>query len=58
MFTALVYVLTSGCAWRDLPPSFGVPSQTPHRRFSQWITAGLWRRLHHAALDELGSQHS
>ena len=24
VFTAIVYVLTSGCAWRDLPPSFGV----------------------------------
>jgi transposase len=49
-------VLTSGCSWRDLPPSFGVPFQTAHRRFSQWTEAGLWRQLHHAVLDELGSQ--
>jgi transposase len=56
VFTAIVYVLTSGCAWRDLPPSFGVPFQTAHRRFSQWTKDGLWRRLHHAVLDELGSQ--
>jgi transposase len=56
VFTAIVYVLTSGCAWRDLPPSFGVPFQTAHRRFSQWTEAGLWRELHHAILDELGSQ--
>jgi transposase len=54
VFTAIVYVLTSGCACRDLPPSFGVPFQTAHRRFSQWTEAGLWRRLHHAVLDELG----
>jgi transposase len=27
-----------------------------HRRFSQWTKAGLWRRLHQALLDELGSQ--
>jgi transposase len=54
VFTAIVYVLTSGCAWRDLPPSFGVPFQTAHRRFSRWTKAGLWRRLHHAVLDELG----
>ena len=56
VFTAIVYVLTSGCAWRDLPPSFGVPFQTVHRRFGQWTKAGLWRRLHHTLLDELGSQ--
>jgi transposase len=56
VFTAIVYVLTSGCGWRELPPSFGVPFQTAHRRFSQWTKAGLWRRLHHAVLDELGSQ--
>jgi Putative transposase of IS4/5 family (DUF4096) len=34
VFTAIVYVLTSGYAWRDLPPTFGVPFQTAHRRFS------------------------
>ncbi|WP_425541295.1 transposase [Streptomyces rimosus] len=25
VFTAVVYVLTSGCAWRYLPPTFGTP---------------------------------
>src|SRR6476646_9765248 len=39
VFTAIVYVLTSGCSWRDLPPSFGVPFQTAHRRFGQWTKA-------------------
>ncbi|NIJ11453.1 transposase [Saccharomonospora amisosensis] len=56
VFTAIVYVLTSGCAWRDLPPSFGVSFQTAHRRFTQLTEAGLWCRLHQAVLDELGSQ--
>lgn len=56
VFTAIVYVLTSGCAWRDLPSSFGVSFQTAHRRFTQWTEAGLWRELHHVLLDELGSQ--
>ena len=56
VFTAIVYVLTSGCAWRDLPPSFGVPFQTAHRRFAPWAAAGVFRQLHHAVLDELGSQ--
>ncbi len=56
MFTAVVFVLTSGCAWRMLPPSFGATVSTAHRRFTAWTEAGLWRRLHRAVLDELGSQ--
>jgi transposase len=56
VFTAVVYVLTSGCAWRLLPPSFGVTVPTAHRRFTEWTKAGLWPRLHRAVLDELGCQ--
>ena len=56
VFTAVVYVLTSGCAWRMLPPPFGVTVPTAHRRFTQWTEAGLWRRLQCAVLDELGSE--
>ncbi|WP_220295153.1 IS5 family transposase [Streptomyces sp. MBT84] len=56
VFTAVVYVLTSGCAWRHLPETFGVSPATAHRRFSAWTEAGLWRRLHLAVLDELGSR--
>ncbi len=56
VLTAIVYVLASGCAWRDLPPSFGVPFQTAHRRFSQRAKAGVWPGLHRAVLDEPGSR--
>ncbi|MEU4763115.1 IS5 family transposase [Actinosynnema sp. NPDC023794] len=56
VFTAIVYVLTSGCGWRELPPSFGVTVPTAHRRFTEWTKAALWRRLHQAVLDELGSR--
>lgn len=56
MFTAVVYVLTSGCAWRFLPDSFGVSPATAHRRFAVWTEAGVWRRLHRAVLDELGAR--
>lgn len=55
VFTAIVYVLTSGCAWRHLPGEFGVTVPTAHRRFTAWTAAGLWPRLHHAVLDELGA---
>jgi transposase len=56
VFTAIVFVLTSGCAWRHLPPSFGVAVPTAHRRFTEWTQAGLWRRVHQAVLDELGAR--
>jgi transposase len=56
LFTAVVYVLTSGCAWRYLPESFGVSPATAHRRFDVWTEAGLWRRLHRVVLDELGAR--
>ncbi len=56
VFPAVVFVLTSGCAWRMLPPSFGVTVPTAHRRFTVWTEAGLWRRLHRTVLDELGSE--
>lgn len=56
VFTAIVYVVTSGCAWRHLPDEFGVKVPTAHRRFTTWTAAGLWPRLHHAVLDELGAR--
>ncbi|XXZ47609.1 IS5 family transposase (plasmid) [Streptomyces cavourensis] len=56
VFTAVVYVLTSGCAWRHLPETFDVSPATAHRRFTAWTEAGLWRRLHRAVLDELGAR--
>lgn len=56
VFTAVVYVLTSGCAWRYLPPTFGVSLATAHRRFSVWTTSGVWRQLHRVVLDEIGAR--
>ncbi len=55
VFAAIVYVLTTGCAWRHLPPTFGVSHQTAHRRFTEWSEAGLWAKLHRAILDQLGA---
>jgi transposase len=54
--TAIVYVLTTGCASGHLPAEFGVSKATAHRRFMAWTQAGLWRRLHRAVLDRLGEQ--
>jgi transposase len=56
VFAAIVFVLTTGCAWRHLPPTFGVSHQTAHRRFTEWSEAALWAKLHRAVLDRLGAQ--
>jgi transposase len=48
-------VLTTGRAWRYLPPTFRVSHQTAHRRFIEWSGAGLWAKLHRAVLDRLGA---
>ncbi|MFE0186729.1 transposase [Streptomyces sp. NPDC058989] len=48
VFTAVAYALTSGCAWRHLPPRFGTSRATALRRFTVGTEAGLWRRLHRA----------
>ncbi|MGY5034670.1 transposase [Streptomyces sp. 900116325] len=53
VFTAVVYALTSGRAWRHLPPTFGTSPATAHRRCTIWTEAGLRRRLHRAVPDEL-----
>ncbi len=55
MFAAIVFVLTTGYAWRHLPPVFGVSHQTAHRRFAEWSEAALWAKLHCAVLDRLGA---
>lgn len=44
---AVVWVLRTGCPWRDLHESFG-PWATVYRRFRRWALAGRWRRLHEA----------
>jgi transposase len=45
VFVAVVYVLTSGCAWRRLPDSFGIAVPTAYRRFVEWTSVGLWDNL-------------
>ncbi|MGY4984768.1 IS5 family transposase [Streptomyces nigrescens] len=53
LFAAIVYVMVSGCAWRQLPPCFGISKSTAHRRFLIWSRAGVWGRLHEAVLHRL-----
>jgi transposase len=54
LLAAILYVLESGCAWRKLPASFPVNWKTTHRRFAEWVDAGVMQALHRAMLDVLG----
>nr|WP_083751482.1 transposase [Saccharothrix sp. ALI-22-I] len=48
-------MLRTGCAWSALPTSFGVSAPTAHRRFTEWVAADAFTRLHRTLLDLLGS---
>ncbi|HEX3779280.1 MAG TPA: transposase [Pseudonocardiaceae bacterium] len=52
VFVAVVFVLTSGCAWRRLPDSFGIAVPTAYRRFVEWTGVRLWESLHTVAVAE------
>jgi transposase/heme-degrading monooxygenase HmoA len=51
----VLYVLRSGCRWRDLPRSYGSPV-TCWRRFSEWEASGVWERVWAALLATLDAQ--
>lgn len=48
MVEAMIFILRSGCPWRDLPGVFG-PWSSVYTRWSRWAAAGLWA----AILDQL-----
>ena len=50
----ILFVLHTGCRWRDLPLQLGYGSgHTAWRRLRAWQAAGVWDRLHRLVLDEL-----
>jgi len=41
---AILWRLTTGVPWRDLPERYG-PWQTAYSRFRRWQQAGVWERV-------------
>lgn len=41
---AILYVLTTGCRWMDLPERYG-PKSTAHDRLKDWEKKGVWKRI-------------
>ncbi|MEV5989082.1 IS5 family transposase [Streptomyces sp. NPDC052051] len=56
VLAAIVFVATTGCTWRQLPPVFGPSGSTAHRRFVEWTKARVFAKLHRLVLHELGSR--
>ena len=47
VMNAVLYVLTTGCQWRQLPRDFP-PRSTVHDYFMDWRSVGVLARIHHA----------
>lgn len=48
----ILYVLTTGCRWMDLPKEYG-PKSTVHDRLKDWEKLGVWKKI----LDSLVSSN-
>ncbi len=46
-FTAVVWIMRTGCPWADLPERFG-KSNTVCKRFRRMATKGVWERVFQA----------
>jgi transposase len=53
--TGILFVLRTGCPWEYLPKEMGCGSgMTCWRRLRDWQAAGVWEKIWHVLLDELG----
>jgi transposase len=44
MLEGMIYILRTGCPWRDLPPDYG-PWNSVYTRWRRWHQQGFWKRL-------------
>ena len=52
VLNAILWVLRTGAPWADLPQRYP-PYQTCHRRFQQWVEAGLFEKILRALAADL-----
>lgn len=41
----ILYVLSTGCRWRDLPHDYGVHYSTCYRQFIRWVKNGTLQKV-------------
>jgi putative transposase len=52
ILNAILYLLRTGCQWRNLPHDFP-PWGTVHSYYWRWGWDGVWERVHDALRDQL-----
>lgn len=52
VLNGILWILRTGAPWKDVPERYP-PYQTGHRRFQQWIDAGVFEQILHALADDL-----
>jgi transposase len=43
VISGILFVLKTGCRWRDVPLEYG-PSTTIYNRYNRWSQRGIWQR--------------
>jgi transposase len=56
VINGILWILATGCPWRDLPERYG-PWQTCYHRFNTWAKDGTWARCYQALLARMERQH-
>ena len=44
MLEGMIYIMRTGCPWRDLPADYG-PWSSVYTRWRRWNQTGIWQRL-------------
>ena len=52
LLNGMLWVLRTGAQWQDLPSRYGSKS-TAHRRFQQWVSAGVFEQILTALANDL-----
>lgn len=45
VMNGMLYVLSTGCRWRDLPHDYGVSYVTCYRYFIDWVKDGTFKKV-------------
>ncbi len=53
----MLYVLSTGCRWRDLPHDFGVSYVTCYRYFINWVNNGTLQRIFEELKQKADKKH-
>jgi transposase len=55
VLNGVLWILRTGAPWHDMPRRFP-PYQTCHRRFQEWVRAGVFRQILEALAEDLRSR--